>query len=271
MQVLSIRKPLLLLLFLTGVYGGKGYCQELNAATIPDSLRREAVAVRRMDETELDIESPRKAKLHYRRLVTVLNSSGDFYANIITYYDKFHKLNTATAVMYDANGKELKKIKKNEMDDMVLEGSGTVMSDTRIKLYHFVNHSYPYTVSYEEETELDGFFMLPQWLPQPTPSLAVEDCRLVVKAPAAYEKNIYLGDPQQAGYPPRTLDPFLATPRDLCKTGAGQFRDPGLYREDVYLDRHGQLHKYLMARTGSITGRGEEEGPCTGRRTKGRS
>ena len=196
MHVLSLRKPLFFLLLLTGIYVGKGYGQELNTATIPDSLRREAAAVRRTDETDIEIESPRKAKLHYKWIITILTSSGDQFATVHTFYDKFHKLNNATAIMYDANGKELKKIKKGDMEDMIVEGSGTVMSDTRIKFYHFVNHSYPYNISYEEETDLDGLFILPQWLPQPTPSLAVEDCRLVVRAPAAWSLRY-----QQYHYP----------------------------------------------------------------------
>jgi len=176
----------LLILLVAGLSAGIASAQDWSSSTIPDSLRKEASAVRRIDETVIEIESPRKAKLHYRRAYTILNSAGDEYATVHAFYDKFHKLNIATATLYDADGKELKKIKKNDMEDWIVEGSGTVMSDTRIKFYRFINHNYPFTVTYEEETDLDGLFILPQWLPQPSPSLAVEDCRLVVKAPSAY-------------------------------------------------------------------------------------
>jgi Domain of Unknown Function with PDB structure (DUF3857)/Transglutaminase-like superfamily len=182
----SLHIKLIFLCVLTVAATGRVSSQQLDLAPITDSLRKDAAAVKRSDLTEIEIASPRKARLHYHRVVTILNSSGDVFANVVAYYDKFHKLNSATATMYDATGKELKKIRKNEMEDMVMEGSGTVMSDTRIKTYRFVSHNYPYTVSYEEETDLEGFFILPQWLPQSLSSLAVEDSRLVVTAPASY-------------------------------------------------------------------------------------
>jgi hypothetical protein len=188
MLVLPLRKQGLLLGLLIGVFCQEGRCQQqqLNASTIPDSLRKEAAAVKRSDETDIEIESPRKAKLRYKRVFTILNPSGDAYAAVYTFYDKFHKLNNATATLYDAGGRELKKIRKGDMEDWSAEGSGTLMTDTRIKFYRFIDHSYPYTIAYEEETDLDGLFILPQWLPQPAPALAVEDCRLVVKTPSTF-------------------------------------------------------------------------------------
>jgi hypothetical protein len=139
-----------------------------------------------MDETDLEIESPRKAKLHLKHIYTILNISGDQFANISTFYDRFHKLKTATAILYDSTGKELKRIKKNDMEDWSAEGSATLLTDTRIKFYHFSYHIYPYTVSYEEESDLDGYFILPQWLPQPSSKVSVEDCKLIVSLPADY-------------------------------------------------------------------------------------
>jgi len=186
MGYLPLQKPGFLLLLIIMISCGKSFAQELNTSTIADSLKFGAVAVKRVDETELDIESPGKATLHYKQLYTILNSGGDQYATVHAYYDKFHKLGNVTAILYDAGGKELKKIRKNDMEDWNTEGAGTLMSDTRIKFYHFSCRSYPYTVSYEEETELDGLFVLPQWLPQPSHALAVEDSRLVVKFPADY-------------------------------------------------------------------------------------
>jgi len=180
-----LKKEFLSLLFISWGFGGLR-CQDLNSGTIADSLKRGAVAVKRMDETEIEIESPRKAKLHYKYFYTILNSSGDPFATVHSFYDKFHKLNNVTAILYDSEGRELKKIRKNEMEDWSAEGSGTLMTDTRIKFFRFSSRSYPYSISYEEETELDGLFVLPQWLPQSSPGLAIEDCKLIVKFPLDY-------------------------------------------------------------------------------------
>ena len=160
--------------------------QVQDVSAIPDSLKKDAGMVKQMDETEIEIESPRKAKLHLKYVYTILNSTGDQYATVYTFYDRFHKLKNATAVLYDGNGKEIKKIGKKDMEDWSAEGSSTLLTDTRIKIYHFSHPAYPYTISYEEEADLDGYFILPQWLPQPSGQVAVEDCRLIVRSGPDY-------------------------------------------------------------------------------------
>jgi Domain of Unknown Function with PDB structure (DUF3857)/Transglutaminase-like superfamily len=173
--------------------------QELDPTTLQDSLKNGASVVRRVDDTQIDIESPGKARMRYKRVVTVLNNFGDSYASIYAFYDKFHHLNSATGLLYDANGKLLKKIRKNDMEDQNIDGAGLLLTDTRIKFYHFVCRSYPYTVVYEEDTELNGLFLLPSWIPQPSPAVAVENSRLIIKIPEGcplnYRQYHYPGQP----------------------------------------------------------------------------
>ncbi len=156
------------------------------AARIADSIAGGAGVVERLSSMDIEIESPRKAKIHYKYVFTILNSTGDAYANIHTFYDKFNELSDATGILYDAAGNVLKKIRKNEMEDWSTAGSGILMTDSRIKFYHFSNRSYPYSVSFEEDKVLNGLFVLPEWRPQPSPGMAVESSSLTVRAPADY-------------------------------------------------------------------------------------
>lgn len=176
-----------------------GYAQEGKPPVIADSLRWGADIVRQVDETELTIISPRKATIRYRRVYTILTPAGDTYSTITTYYDKFHDLNTFTAALYDANGKVLKKIRKGDMEDWSAEGAGILLVDARVKRYHFVCHSYPYTISYEEEMDINSLFNLPEWHPQTASDIAVVNSRLLVKTPTGYglryRQYHYPGDP----------------------------------------------------------------------------
>jgi hypothetical protein len=181
MNFASIAAGAILTLTCLAVYG-----QDPVAAAIPDSLRQGASVVERADETEIDIESLRKAKIRRRVVYTILNPDGDTYATIHTFYDKFHDLIRVTGILYDAGGKELGKIHKNDMEDWSTAGSGILMTDSRVKLYHFSCRSYPYSVSFEEEVEQSGLFVLPQWRPQGSPSMAVESSRLVVRIPTGF-------------------------------------------------------------------------------------
>jgi len=166
---------------------------------LADSLKKDAVAVMRTDETAIEILSPKKARVHYRHCYTILNSQGDIYAAMYVFYDKFNKLNSISGALYDADGKLLKKIKKNDLEDRSVEGAGTLVTDTRVKYYRFSCRNYPYTVSYEEDIDMDGIFALPAWHPQSSPNIAVENASLVVKAPAGYplryKQDHYPGEP----------------------------------------------------------------------------
>jgi len=130
--------------------------QQSEAAGVTDSIMNGAAVVERTDITEIAIESPRKASIHRKYVYTILNSRGDEYATIRTFYDKFNDLINATGVLYDAGGNVLKKIRKSEMEDWSTAGSGILMTDARVKYYHFYCRSYPYTISFEEERERKG-------------------------------------------------------------------------------------------------------------------
>lgn len=169
------------------LFGLRVLGQSQGTSRLPDSLEQGAAVVKRMDLTEIDIESPRKARLHRKYIYTILNPAGESFGTIFTFYDKFHDLGNVSATLYDARGNVVRKLKKNELEDWNIDGLGILMMDTRVKYYRLSPRSYPYTISYEEEMTLDGLFGLePQWLPQPMPMVSVVGSSLVVHAPADY-------------------------------------------------------------------------------------
>ena len=56
------------------------YAQDYNTLFIPDSLIRNANAIKRMEETRVVIKSTDKAIIHHKYAVTILNEEGDDYA-----------------------------------------------------------------------------------------------------------------------------------------------------------------------------------------------
>jgi hypothetical protein len=174
--------------------------QDAVTAPLPDSLTRAAGMVKRMDVTEIEIESPRKARVHRHYVYTILNHYGDRFSNIYTFYDKYHDLESVNAVLYDAAGHVIKKVRKNDLQDWNIEGMGILMMDLRVKTYQFGYHVYPYTISYEEEINIDGLFgLMPQWVPQPENFVAVAGSSLVIHAPVDYPlefRDYHLPEPE---------------------------------------------------------------------------
>jgi hypothetical protein len=169
------------------LFATRGLGQNIATGRLPDSLEQGASVVNRMDLTEIDIESPRKARMHHKYVYTILNPAGDGYGRILTFYDKFHDLGSVSATLYDDAGNVVRKLKKSELEDWNLDEMGMLMVDTRVKVYRFAVRKYPYTVSYEEDVTLNGLFGLPnQWQPQASPMMSVVSSSLVIRAPADY-------------------------------------------------------------------------------------
>jgi transglutaminase-like putative cysteine protease len=167
--------------------GVRSLGQDVAMGRLPDSLEQGASMVKRMDLTEIDIESPRKARVHHKYVYTILNPAGESFGTIVTFYDKFHDLGSVSATLYDATGNVVRKLKKSDLEDWNVEGLGMLMMDTRIKYYRLAPRRYPYTISFEEEMTLDGLFGLqPQWLPQSSPQVSVVSANLVIRAPSDY-------------------------------------------------------------------------------------
>lgn len=203
-----------------------GHAQPPAPAAITDSLKKNASMVVRQDDLEIEIISPRKAKMHHRYVYTILNALGDTYATVHTFYDPFHDLVSASGILYDSEGRPLKKIRKSDMQDVNLAGNGILMSDTRVKFYSFGWRTYPYTISYEEEVNLNGLFQLPEWLPQPSQNVAMENCSLTIKAPANYPLRYKTYD-----YPGET--PIITTEKDQ-KTYSWQYKFHAAHHPELY-------------------------------------
>jgi Domain of Unknown Function with PDB structure (DUF3857)/Transglutaminase-like superfamily len=162
------------------------FAQYNSALNIPDSLTSRANAVKRFEELTIEIKSPGKAIVNQHQIFTILDETGSNYASYFSYYNKFIGLNWVTGILYDKSGKELKRIKKKDMEDMSGTGDMSLMTDTRFKANNFYYKIYPYTVDYQEEDEINGMMFLDDWFPQNEPKLSVQYSKYVIIAPKDY-------------------------------------------------------------------------------------
>jgi hypothetical protein len=177
----------LLLLFLFLITGGVAYCQDYNVALIPDSLKKNADAVKRFEELKVIVKSPKKAILQRTYVITILNEEGDQYATFLSAYNKFHDIASIDGTLFNAVGKELKHIKKRDIIDLGGISDASLVDDTRMKGYRFVSSDYPYTVKFESEIELNGLYGISTWTPVSNERLSVQQSKLIVQSPADYK------------------------------------------------------------------------------------
>jgi hypothetical protein len=161
--------------------------QSYNVALIPDSLKKGARAIVREDEYILEIKSPEKAITKNHSVYTILNESGDNIGGYTGWYDKFTTINAISGILYDGTGKELKRVKKKDMEDHSYMSGGALMDDDRYKAHNFYWRVYPYTVDYQEEKEINGILYFEPWKPLYSPGISTQHSKYVIIAPADYK------------------------------------------------------------------------------------
>ncbi len=187
------------------------YAQNFNVSLIPDSLKKNANVVKRFEEIDFEIKSPGKATVREHHAYTILNDLGEEWANYHSGYDKFTSINYIDGILYNEDGKELKHVKKKDMADESGSNDETLMSDTRYKVNNFYNSSYPFTVEYDEEDDIDGILDIEPWMPVDMPNMSVQFSKYVITVPKNYELRYKVFNFSQSPVITQTTDKITYT------------------------------------------------------------
>jgi len=154
--------PLLFLVFAISLYS-QDYNFEFSK--IPENLINNANSVVLFEDTFIEVQSQNQMTIEVNSAVTVLNKLGDNHSNVYVPFDKNQKIKSIETFIYDATGKEIKKVKSKEYEDVSAVDGGTLYGDSRMLYYKYTPVSYPYTIkkNYVLETINTGF--VPSWCP----------------------------------------------------------------------------------------------------------
>lgn len=153
------------------------------SAAIPTVLSESANAILRNEEIVVEIEAIDKMTVLTKRVVTVLNKAGERHIAAGQFYDKAIKIKKQSAVIYDATGKEIKKIKGKKFSDRSLVSSNDLYSDNRVKYLDYTPQDFPFTVVYESEVQMESTIFISPWKPVSDYFISVESSSYVLKNP----------------------------------------------------------------------------------------
>lgn len=175
-------KKVLLYLLLFTCYFINAQTTQYSYLTITDSLKENANAVIRLDDTQIDMSSPYKMRIKKHLIVTVINKYGDVDATINVHYDKHSSIKSVEAILYNAFGFKIKKLKSKEIKDYSAAGS-SLYSDSRLKYYKYIPLKYPYTIDITTIVEEESTAFYPRWLPIHGYYASTEESRFTVNYP----------------------------------------------------------------------------------------
>ena len=126
-------------------------------------LTKNANAVVRLDEMKVEVLANDLMVYEVKQVVTVLNKGGNGDARTQLYYDKERRIKSIEALVYDKNGKEIKRIKKKDFQDLSAADGFSLYNDDRLLYYRYTPVQYPYTLVYEYKVETSDTGFFPPW------------------------------------------------------------------------------------------------------------
>jgi len=141
------------------------HAQDLNnsALFLDKNLTANANAVVRLDEMSVEIAGISEMNIQYNRVVTVLNKLGNKHTHTRVGYNNSVKVKRVEAIIYDALGNEIDKIKQKEFKDVSAVDGGTLYSDSRVLYLDYTPVQYPYTIAFTYEVFTENTANTPSW------------------------------------------------------------------------------------------------------------
>lgn len=139
--------------------------KDVQTSKIDSLFTQNSDAIVRSEEVIIEINSINSIVVKTKRIVTVLNKNGVKHSDFYERYDSSTKIKKLEAIVYDANGEEIKKYKKGDFEDHSAVGSGDLATDNRVKYIQHTPLKYPYTLAFESEVQSTTTAFVEPWFP----------------------------------------------------------------------------------------------------------
>lgn len=158
--------------------------KKTSALSIASELTENANMVFHKNHKEIKVHSQRKMTIQKTIQVTLLNELGWKSLELGEYYDKSNKIKAIQAIVYNASGKEVKKIKRSGFKDQSVADGFSIYTDNRILSLSYTPISYPFTIIYTSTIESSNTAFIPQWFPVPSTYVSIEESSIQISYPS---------------------------------------------------------------------------------------
>jgi transglutaminase-like putative cysteine protease len=158
---------------------------------ISETLKNNAKAIVRLDEKNLKISSIKKAEMSCKYVVTILNENGIEHSIFQQYYDKFTRISNINGIVYDQNGKKIKRIKLEDILDFSAISGYSIYEDNRVKFIDPKIRNYPFTIEYSYIINYDDLFHLDSWQPYNDYNIAIQKSSYKINMPEGFDLRFH--------------------------------------------------------------------------------
>lgn len=154
-----------------------------SSLTIPDSLKKDADAVFRLDETVVEISSASKFTISDHQIITILNKDGLRHSSVVFLTDKLIKLDEAEVRIYNNLGLEIKKYRKKDFSVFGNPYESSLATDNKYYYLEAPMPEPPFTIEITSVTKFYGYIDFPDWkFGSSSESFELTRCKIIVPA-----------------------------------------------------------------------------------------
>lgn len=119
--------------------------------------------------------------------ILILNRDGDRFSEIQIPHSSIGKSSNIKAMLFDKNGKLIRKLKRNNIVTKSSISDFSLFEDEYIKEFSLRHSSYPYKVAYTYEMEFQHFLYLDYWQPFISSDIPTLKASLEITVPSWYQ------------------------------------------------------------------------------------
>lgn len=179
-----------------------------SALTIPDSLKKGADAVFRLDEESIEIFSPSRYNQTIHQIITLLNKDAAGFLNQVHGFDKFNKIDDIEVKLYNSLGMELKKFKKKDFETAAYNDNMSLHTDNKMMKLNVPSADYPCTIELTYTIKVTGYIGLPASVIQ-SPNRSVENYNYQIKVPKDLDIHYKTGNTRLKPEVTKTADAII--------------------------------------------------------------
>ena len=129
---------------------------------LPENLTKDAHTLIYDSQRHFAVANPAEAVYTVHEVVTVLNDASP-YQRIYVGYDDHARVTDFAATIYDAGGKKVDKLKRQDAADASAVSGGTIYSDSRYLALTTAQPRFPYTIDYTYTKRYSGIQSYPDF------------------------------------------------------------------------------------------------------------
>lgn len=151
---------------------------------IPEDLKKDASAVVRHDDLEIEFLAQDKMLQRVKFAVTVFNKSMDDYNSLSLGFDNHTTIKKSEILIFDKDGNQIKKIKKNEFKEYAAADGFSLYNDNKILTYTYTPTEYPFTIERSYEIQTSNTAFIPAFIAVGSYRVSVEQCKYEITYPS---------------------------------------------------------------------------------------